>query len=87
MIESLSSRSREDIEKQFAGGGYSSVKNELAELTIGTLEGLQERYRRFEREPEIVDRILADGAERARSMASLVVEDVKMRIGLRGMAV
>jgi len=83
MIESLSGRSRDDIEAQFAGSGYKPVKDALAEAVIATLAPLQERYREFESDPEVVDRVLAHGAEKARGMAHEVVDEVERRIGLR----
>jgi tryptophanyl-tRNA synthetase len=83
MIESLSGRSPEELEARFAGQGYKAVKDELADLVLQTLEPLQKRYRELEEDPASVDRILAEGACRARQMARPVIEEVERRLGLR----
>jgi tryptophanyl-tRNA synthetase len=83
MIESLSGRSREELEAQFAGQGYKTVKDALTDLVLQTLEPLQTRYWEFEDDPATVDRILAEGAARARRIAHPVVKETERRIGLR----
>jgi tryptophanyl-tRNA synthetase len=83
MIESLSGRSREDLEAQFAGQGYKAVKDELTDLVLQAIEPLQARYREFAANPDSVDGILAQGAARARDIARPVVTAVEQRIGLR----
>ena len=43
---------------------------------------IRERYERFMADPAGLDRILADGAQRARTVAEPKVEQVKVRLGL-----
>lgn len=83
MIQLLSNRSPEDVEARFQGQGYRALKQELAELVVATLEPIQQRYAEFERDPDIVDTILAEGAERAQQIAATVVDQVQQRMGLR----
>lgn len=78
----LTGKTREEIEDHFAGKGYAQLKAELAEVTIEFLRPLQERIRAIS--DEELDRILAEGAERARSIASETYRLVKERVGLVG---
>lgn len=83
MIQLLSGQTAEEIEKEFEGQGYRAVKERLADLVIQALEPLQQRYAAYEQEPEVVDRILAQGADKAHDLALPVLEMVKDRMGLR----
>lgn len=83
MIHLLSGDAPDVIEHRLKDRGYRAVKEELADLVIATLEPLQHRFQEFVDAPELVDRILAEGAERARPMAQDVVAAVEARIGLR----
>lgn len=86
IVQILSRRSPDQIEAEFAGQGYRAVKESVAELVIEAVTPLQERYREFEREPEVVDGILRDGAERARAISGQVVRAAQDRMGLRALA-
>ncbi|MDI3256519.1 MAG: tryptophan--tRNA ligase [Kyrpidia sp.] len=57
-----------DLEKKYAGVGYGPFKQDLAEAVVARLEPLQQRYRELVDSPEL-DRLLADGAARARATA------------------
>ncbi|HLJ68882.1 MAG TPA: tryptophan--tRNA ligase [Chloroflexota bacterium] len=83
MLQSLSGETSEEIESRFAGGGYAPLKQELGDRVIQALEPIQRRYHEYLAAPEIVDRILETGAEKARSMAAPVVRDAEQRLGLR----
>jgi tryptophanyl-tRNA synthetase len=83
MIQTLSGEPSGEIERRFEGQGYRAVKEELAERVIEALRPLQERYREYERQPELVDKILREGAERAAPMARSLVDQVEDRLGLR----
>lgn len=79
----LSGQSPQEIEVRFEGQGYRAVKEEVAALISDALKSLQDRYRAFQREPEIVDRILAEGAGRAHELAAPTLRRVEERMGLR----
>jgi tryptophanyl-tRNA synthetase len=79
----LSGLSPEELEERFAGQGYRAVKDEVGALISEALRPLQERYETYRREPEIVDRILADGAQRAHELSAKTVRRVEDRMGLR----
>lgn len=72
------------VAEKFAGKGYGPFKQELAEILVATLEPIQNRIREFEESPEIVDKVLATGAEAARQIASAKMDLVRERMGLGG---
>jgi tryptophanyl-tRNA synthetase len=78
----LTAQTPAEIEAHFAGQGYGALKSELAEVTIDFLRPLQERVRGYD-DAEL-DRILADGRERAQTIARATLDDVKARMGLVG---
>jgi tryptophanyl-tRNA synthetase len=83
IIQLLSGRSETEIMDQFQGQGYRAVKEETADLVVAALAPLQERYQEYLSNPELVDRILAEGAETAAPRARKVVSEVERRMGLR----
>ena len=78
----LTNKSRQEVEANFAGKGYAQLKGELADATIEFLKPLQERARGIS-DAEL-ERVYADGRDRARSIARATVEEVKRRMGLKG---
>jgi tryptophanyl-tRNA synthetase len=80
IYELLSNRSRDEIEKHFEAKGYGQFKTELAQVIIEFLRPLQERFRSVD--DQELDRLLRDGSERARSVASPTAIEVKRRMGL-----
>jgi tryptophanyl-tRNA synthetase len=79
----LSGLSEQEMEAHFEGQGYRAVKEEVATLISDALKPLQDRYESYRREPEVVDRILADGADRAHEMAAPTLRRAEERMGLR----
>lgn len=78
----LSGKEREGVEANFAGKGYAALKSELADVTIEFLKPFQERVRSMD--DAQLDRLLAEGAEKARSIARVTLNDVKAKVGLKG---
>jgi len=71
-----------EIEAQYAGKGYGAFKGELADLVVEQLAPLQQRLRELTEAPSEVVRILDEGAERARGLASAKMERVRELIGV-----
>ncbi len=78
----LTNASRDAVEANFNGKGYGQLKTEVAEATNDFLRPLQERIKSVT-DAEL-QRILRDGAERAREVASETMRHVKERMGLTG---
>lgn len=78
----LSEQDQTAIEAKFEGKGYGEFKKELAELVVDSLMPLQQRYNNFAQNPDQLEKLLKDGAEKIRPIATETLKQVKMRVGL-----
>ncbi|MGH9941147.1 MAG: tryptophan--tRNA ligase [Pyrinomonadaceae bacterium] len=78
----LTGRTQAEAEANFEGKGYAALKSEVADATIEFLRPLQERIRGYG--DDELDRLLAAGCDRARSIARRTLDDVMSKLGLRG---
>ena len=62
--------------------GLHGLKRAVADLVVTTLEPIRQRYLDLSAQPEALDAILAEGAERARVLAALTLDGVKRLMGL-----
>lgn len=69
-----------EVEKQYAGCGYGTLKKDLVELTVESLAPIQARYQEIRQSQELLD-ILQDGAERADAIAQKTIKRVKEMVG------
>jgi tryptophanyl-tRNA synthetase len=72
----------EEIEREFAGSGYGDFKQAAAESVVELLAPVRERYTELRSDTEALERTLADGAEKAREIASATVAEVRQRMGI-----
>ncbi|HLI66434.1 MAG TPA: tryptophan--tRNA ligase [Caulobacteraceae bacterium] len=88
LFAALSGRTAQDVLNGFAGQGFGQAfKPALAELVIETLRPIAAEMRRYAADPAEVDRVLAAGAEKARSLAEPVLEETMALVGFwRGRA-
>jgi tryptophanyl-tRNA synthetase len=77
----LSGRSVADLEEHFTGRGYGDLKKELAEVVADFVTPVRERTQELLGDRAELQRVLAQGAERAREVASGTVADVYERVG------
>ena len=70
------------LEAKYAGAGYGAFKKDLAELVVASFAPIRERTERILADEAGLDRILADGAARARQVAGQTMTTVRERIGL-----
>ena len=80
----LSDISKADALARFAGKGFGALKPELADLAVESLAPVTARMRELMADPAEVDRILRDGAERARAVAEPVIAETKRVVGFWG---
>lgn len=75
---------RKEYEAQYEDQGirYGDLKASLAESIYAELEPMQKRRAELEADPEYVDRVIAEGAEKARAVASQTVKEVREKMGL-----
>jgi tryptophanyl-tRNA synthetase len=81
IYELLSGQGRPEIEARFAGQGYAALKKEVAEVVIEALCPIRARYHELISDPAELDRTLAVGADRARSVAEPKVQEVRHKVG------
>ena len=71
-----------EAEARFSDGGYGTFKKAVAEAIVECLRPVQERYRELAADPAELDRMLARGAEKARQIATGVLDRVREATGL-----
>jgi tryptophanyl-tRNA synthetase len=71
-----------EIESEFEGSGYGSFKSAVADAVVDALRPLQEAYKKLEADPAEVDRQLAVGADKARSISGPVLQRARTAVGL-----
>jgi tryptophanyl-tRNA synthetase len=66
-----------------AGGvGYGEYKRRLLEGFHAAFDGARRRYRELSSDPQSVEQVLREGAERARALAAPVLASVRRAVGL-----
>ena len=71
-----------DLEEQYDGKGYGAFKGDVAEAVVELFAPVRERYTELIADPAELDRVLADGAARARKTAAATMDAVREKIGL-----
>jgi len=66
----------EEVMQQYAGAQFGTFKPALADLAVAKLEPITTAMNRLMREPEEIDRILGQGADRAEAIARPIVDEV-----------
>lgn len=76
---------RKLYEEQYLGEGvrYGDLKSELATAIFKELKPIQEKRQELEKSPALVNKIIKEGAEKARIIASETVREVKEKMGLK----
>jgi tryptophanyl-tRNA synthetase len=70
------------VEAEFDGQGYGAFKGAVAEAVVDYLEPLRERYPSIRDDEAELERILAAGAEKARTIATVTLADVREAMGV-----
>jgi tryptophanyl-tRNA synthetase len=81
IYSALTGRSIEDLVGAYAGKGYGDLKKDLAEVLTDWVRPIQERTRAYLDDPGQLDKLLAIGAEKARTVASETLKTVYDRVG------
>jgi tryptophanyl-tRNA synthetase len=81
ILGAVTDRSPEDVAGDFAGLGYGALKVAAADAVVAFAEPFAARTRELLDDPVELDRILAGGAERARSVAGPTLERAYARVG------
>ena len=78
----LADQSMADVLQRFAGQGFGAFKPALAELAVETLRPIGARLAELQRDPAELDRLLAEGAEKARAAAASTLAGAYRAMGL-----
>ncbi len=78
----FSGRLIKEIEKKYQGKGYSAFKNDLAEVIIKGLAPFQKKRKELEKNPRLIEKILAEGQKKAQKIAQQTMKEIKQKMGL-----
>jgi len=78
----FSGKSISDLKEKYQGKGYAEFKKDLAEVIIKGLKPFQERRKKYEKNPRLVEKILAQGQKKAEKIAQQTMKEVKTKMGL-----
>jgi tryptophanyl-tRNA synthetase len=81
IYSALDGRPIGELEAAYQGHGYGDLKKDLAEVVSATFGTFKERTEAYLAEPDKLDAILAEGAERARATAAPTLAAAYDRIG------
>jgi tryptophanyl-tRNA synthetase len=70
------------VERDFEGEGYGAFKTAVAESVVEALNPVRERYAELRGDEQELERVLAEGAERARTIAQPVIADARRAMGI-----
>jgi tryptophanyl-tRNA synthetase len=77
----LAGKTEAEVLSEFAGQGFGAFKPRLADLAVEVMGPIGAEMRRLLADPAEIDRILADGARRARAIAAPTMDEVRKRVG------
>ncbi|MEZ4515770.1 MAG: tryptophan--tRNA ligase [Chloroflexota bacterium] len=83
IYQAVTMKSADEVEADFADArGYGDLKVGVAEVVIEALNPIQARYAELMDDPAELDRLLAQGADRARAVSQPKVDEMKQIMGL-----
>lgn len=84
-LELLNPSAVKGFEQLFQDGSlrFVELKDAVAEAIFAELQPLQVKREELENQPEYIDQVIREGAEKARTIAQATVVDVKQRLGLK----
>jgi tryptophanyl-tRNA synthetase len=77
----LAGNTKADVLREFGGGQFSAFKKALADLAVARIGPVNAEMTRLQGDPAEIDRILADGARRARAIAAPIVAKAREIVG------
>ena len=81
IYSSLSDQNLEKVLKEFSGKGFSYFKPKLIDLAVETLNPISLEMRNLLKDTNQIDKILKNGAQKAREIAEPVLKDIKNLVG------
>ena len=81
IYSSLSDQNLEKVLKEFSGKGFSYFKPKLIDLAVETLNPISLEMRNLLKDTNQIDKILKNGAQKAREIAEPVLKNIKNLVG------
>ncbi len=82
IFAALSAQSKAQVLHIYGGKGFGEgFKTDLADLVVARMSPVNARMRRYIADPAEIDRILAAGAEKARTIAAPILEETRRVVG------
>ena len=81
IMSSLTNRTVDDIANEYNGQGYGTFKKAVADVVIKELEELQEKVNEIKKSG-IIEKVLEDGASKAKYLARKKLSKVYRKIGI-----
>lgn len=81
LFEGPERRKMYDLRYTREGIKYSELKEELAEAIYKEIEPIQKQRAQLEAKPEYIEKVIQEGAQKARNIASLTIKEVKEKMG------
>jgi tryptophanyl-tRNA synthetase len=72
----------EEVEREFDGSGYGAFKQAVADAVVDYLAPVRDHYGELRANESELERILAQGADKARAIAADTLEDVRLVMGV-----
>lgn len=77
----FSGKKTSELEKEYAEKKYSVFKKDLAEIIVEGLSPIQKKYKEIEADQVYIKKVLREGAEKAKNIASQTMKEVRQKIG------
>jgi tryptophanyl-tRNA synthetase len=82
ILAAVRGSSPEEVESSFNGSGYGAFKQAVADAVVEYLAPVRERYYELRADESVLERILEEGAEKARAIAADTMVDVRQAMGV-----
>jgi tryptophanyl-tRNA synthetase len=82
ILSAATGRGVDELASEYDGQGYGRFKAAVAEAVVELLAPVRKRHAELTQDPGEVQRVLAEGADKARSMAAPTLEQAKRAMGL-----
>jgi tryptophanyl-tRNA synthetase len=83
IYSALTNQPVDAILNEFGGQQFSGFKNKLTDVAVDHLGPITKKMRDLLASPDSIDKVLSDGAERARAMATPILADVQRKMGFK----
>ena len=81
ILATLDGKSPTDVATEFVGRGYGDLKSAVADAFVSFVEPFQRRVNEYLDAPDLLDKVLSDGAQRAEIIARQTLADVYDKVG------